>query len=122
MFCQHESSKSKKKMILFECFTSHHCFYIIYNDLSGTGRFLLNKIFAPQLASIATQPEPPVQGPPSQISSSQTSFSLPATVCYEADGKYHIREWQSSARCIKYLKVFSLFSSSGEEKLTLEHF
>ena len=83
--------------------TSRPCYYIIYKELSRIGRprrFLLNKIFS-QVNTIATQPDPPVRCPPSQISSSQTSFSLPATVCYEADGKYQ--------RLIRFSSLYQIF-------------
>merc|ERR1711936_743863 len=45
--------------------------------------------------SIGTEPSPPVQCPPGSVCSSQTSFSLPATVCYEAEGILVVQlEWR----------------------------
>merc|ERR1711913_167117 len=45
--------------------------------------------------SIGTEPSPPVQCPPGTVCSSQTSFSLPATVCYEAEGILVVQlEWR----------------------------
>merc|ERR1711997_792703 len=62
----------------------------ITREISPTPKLKKKKV-----NSIATQPDPPVQCPPSQISSSQTSFSLPATVCYEAEGILVVQlEWR----------------------------
>merc|ERR1712079_494591 len=69
--------------------------------------------------SIGTEPSPPVQCPPGSVCSSQTSFSLPATVCYEAEGILVVQlEWRgktyfgtllSQDKCARNFKISENF-------------